>query len=308
MISLPQDSMTSNRLPISLSRWAPWILLLGTEIAASAVLMGNGQGRQALAFIAILLVVSLFSLLTMRFTEPPPPPPNLSKRESATLWLQAILLTATILWTAWRALAFHHQAPNPPWIPVFSPLLDSVANLGNRILSPSWFNSPSLALQNPFAYCILPSVFLVPLTGWRFLGLDAPHRPWRVVALWCAIPCLALVAFLLQGNLTPGDLTRRVISNTLQNGPFEEFLFRGALLSRLTPLVGNAWGLAFSSWAFGLWHLGFALASLPDPNLPVAIAHTLMVQTVIGFGLGVIFLRTRNLVAPSVCHVLFNCL
>jgi membrane protease YdiL (CAAX protease family) len=71
----------------------------------------------------------------------------------------------------------------------------------------------------------------------------------------------------------------------------------------------SAWGIAFSSLLFGFWHIGVALGSAQGSaqgNLLVALAMTMVAQGMVGLGWAIAFVRTRNLLAPSLIHVLFN--
>jgi membrane protease YdiL (CAAX protease family) len=110
---------------------------------------------------------------------------------------------------------------------------------------------------------------------------------------------------MVRGNMTIGYVAMSLVGNSLRNGLFEEFLFRGALLTRLSRLYGIPWGIDLSSLLFGFWHLGAALGSAQG-NVLVALAMTTVAQGMVGLGWAVAFVRTRNLLAPSVIHVLFN--
>lgn len=57
---------------------------------------------------------------------------------------------------------------------------------------------------------------------------------------------------------------------------------------------------------FGVWHLGLGFSDTGYAGLAPALANTIVHQSVIGLAHGIIFERTRNLLAPSVAHVLIN--
>ena len=61
---------------------------------------------------------------------------------------------------------------------------------------------------------------------------------------------------LLVGGTQISSLGFGLLHNSLRNGFFEEFLFRGALLAILIQLVHMQWAIVLSSLLFGLWHLG----------------------------------------------------
>jgi uncharacterized protein len=72
---------------------------------------------------------------------------------------------------------------------------------------------------------------------------------------------------------------------------FEEFLFRGFLLPSLTRYV-PVWGaIAISGLVFGVAHLSLS------EILPL---------TTLGIILGIVYVRTRNLLAPMLLHSLWN--
>jgi len=51
---------------------------------------------------------------------------------------------------------------------------------------------------------------------------------------------------------------RELLRNAFSAGFSEEFLFRGALMSRLTRVVPTGWALFAQASLFGLWHYGAA--------------------------------------------------
>jgi len=94
----------------------------------------------------------------------------------------------------------------------------------------------------------------------------------------------------------------------MNNGFFEEFLFRGALQTRLRALRGPGWALVIQALVFGAWHLGLGYTNTDHAGLLPALASTIVYQATLGLAFGVIFERTRNLLAPSVAHILVNSL
>lgn len=77
----------------------------------------------------------------------------------------------------------------------------------------------------------------------RDLGFQHGYRSWRVIAAWCLLPIVLILLNLVRGQMTIGYVATSLVGNSLRNGFFEEFLFRGALLTRLSRLLGSAWGL-----------------------------------------------------------------
>ncbi len=72
---------------------------------------------------------------------------------------------------------------------------------------------------------------------------------------------------------------------------FEEFLFRGFLLPSLTPHLPVSWAIVVSSFIFAIAHLSLS------ETLPL---------TALGIVLGVVYTRSRNLLAPMLLHGLWN--
>ena len=72
---------------------------------------------------------------------------------------------------------------------------------------------------------------------------------------------------------------------------FEEFLFRGFLLPSLTRYLPTWGAIGISGLLFGVAHLSLS------EILPL---------TTLGIILGVVYVRTRNLLAPMLLHSLWN--
>ena len=78
-------------------------------------------------------------------------------------------------------------------------------------------------------------------------------------------------------------------------------------MTRLSYLLCDDWGLVLSTLIFGLFHIGVQTSAVHGDWLAGA-AYTIIDQAVIGLGMAIIFLRTRNLLASSIFHVLLDTL
>jgi membrane protease YdiL (CAAX protease family) len=245
-------------------------------------------------------VYMLLSLLTIGITSPLEDEPA-ALMQRLRLWLQVGLILAFIALTGWRGLMFHNVLPHHISVPLWSPLVDWLERLGDH-----WFGNGNIVV-NPATYTVLPLALLL-LAGARSsrLGFAHGHRVWRVIMLWCGFPVFYFAIMIIFGQLTPSQLARRFMSHFMQNGFFEEFLFRGALQTRLRRLWSSDWALVIQSLLFGLWHLGLGYTNTGHSGLLPAMASTIVNHAVIGLAFGIIFDRTRTLLAPSIVHIVGN--
>jgi membrane protease YdiL (CAAX protease family) len=206
------------------------------------------------------------------------------------------LILLFIVLAGWNGLVFHGVVAAEAAIPLWTPLMDWLQRLGGQLFGNDNY------IANPVAYFVLPLAALL-LTGARLpeLGFGRGHRVGRVLLLWCALPLALFAVALLAGQVTPARLGARFVSNFMQNGLWEEFLFRGALQTRLRRLWTPGWALVV-----GAWHLGLGFTNTGHEGWLPALASVIVHQAVVGLAFGVIFERTRNLLAPSVVHIVVN--
>lgn len=154
---------------------------------------------------------------------------------------------------------------------------------------------------------VLPLTLLLLLGArLRQLGFGAGHRTGVVLLVWSALQLVNLLVLSLSGGARPLSLLVVFIRNGFQNGPVEEFLFRGALQTRLSALLGPGWGLVLAALVFGAWHIGANARFETHGDLLAAACAGVAGQAPYGLAFGVIFQRTRNLVAGSVFHMLLD--
>jgi membrane protease YdiL (CAAX protease family) len=287
---------------------AAWVYM-GIWLAAALYYMAAGYGFP-IAAAAFLVGAMLFCALTVAMTEEPPDERERPAARCGRLWLQTGAVLIFIAITGYTALAFHEViTERQAYIPIWSPLVEWVGEAGYRLLDgiPA-IGSPALSLSNPVRYFVLPLLVLL-LLGARpgELGFGCGHRTGTVLLLWCSIP-LAWWGFqMVSGMLVAPQLGRRLLNHALQNGFFEEFLFRGALQTRLTRLSTSSWALVIQAWVFGLWHLGLDIHTMNGDVLG-GLALSILSHSLIGLAYGIIFYRTRNLVACSILHIVLNSL
>jgi membrane protease YdiL (CAAX protease family) len=287
---------------------AVWVYM-GIWLTAALYYMAAGYGFPTAA--AVFLVGSmLFCALTVAITKAPPDEQVSSPVLRRRLWLQTAAVLLFIGITGYTALAFHGLiSERQAYVPVWSPLVEWFRALGYRWLSGNTLiGSPGLSISNPVRYFVLPLLVLL-LLGARFdeLGFRRGHRTGPVLLLWGSIPLAWWIFQLGTGLLTLFQLGRWLLNHALQNGFFEEFLFRGALQTRLARLISPSWALVIQAWVFGLWHLGLDIHTMNGDVLG-GLALSILSHSVMGLAYGVIFYRTRNLVACSLLHIVLNSL
>ncbi len=288
---------------------AAWAFALAW-LGSAAVLTASGQGFPFFGLVIAAVYLPL-SLVTVLVTEPAPADPAARDRVDrggaavvARRRLVAQLAVAALFvgLTGWGGLAFHGVVADGG-IPLWSGLMDTLHGWGGRWLGHDNF------VANPVTYVVLPLAALLLLgAGPVSMGLGRGHRVGRVLLVWCALPLAYFAFVLVTGRLGAGRLLGRLVSNALQNGPMEEFLFRGVVQTRLRAVAGPGWALVLQALLFGAWHLGLGFSNTGHAGVWPALATVIVHQALIGLALGVIFDRTRNLVAPSIVHVVINSL
>jgi membrane protease YdiL (CAAX protease family) len=273
-------------------------LIVPLYLAALTVLLAKGHTGLVLLLVGNAALLALLVWLTGRMTRPPataaPEPPA----SSATLPWQLLVLAVVVAVTGVASTS----------VPLWSAVVAWSRAVGEALLSVAWFGGPGNAVANPVQYMVIPLAVLLVL-GARpaGLGLRRGRHAAKVSILWAVLPAVVALVAVAMGALSPQGLVRRVLGNTFQNGFFEEFLFRGALQTRLRLVVAAPWAIAVQALVFGVWHLRATTAGMggdPVAGLALCIAS----QVVAGLAFGYVFHRTGSLIAPSVAHVALNVL
>jgi uncharacterized protein len=94
---------------------------------------------------------------------------------------------------------------------------------------------------------------------------------------------------------------------------FEEVLFRGVVLAALQQVGSTGFAVAWSSIAFGLWHVAPTIVALRENGVPPgspagrrAIVGAVLVTTLAGVGFAGLALASGSLLAPFLAHWAFN--
>lgn len=186
-------------------------------------------------------------------------------------------------------------------------------------IKPANFSSLGQALYYLVVYALLIAVGLgaVYFSIRPFLPLPPQWFPlqwrsnwicWGVGGYLVALPLVILVSLvnqrLWQGQGGSNPLLSTILDSqdwwallcffitaSIAAPLFEEFLFRGFLLASLTPIVSVNGAIAASALVFAVAHLSLSEV------LPLFV---------LGLVLGVVYTRSRNLLAPMLLHGLWN--
>ena len=287
---------------------AAWCFATIWAIAA-IYLLAIGRGYIVLWCLCSLAVLMFFCVITVGITRTEHKPEvKLSGTGQSLLLLQIAVIVFFIGINGYTSLMFHHIIDSRP-VPVWSPVIRAFGYLGEQMFSNDIVVNPALAMANPAKYFLLPLPFLL-LLGARFseLGFRRGHRTLSVLALWCFVPAGLWMYLLAFGRLSCRVLIRRLLSHLLINGFGEEFLFRGALQTRLRALLSPSWAIVIQALLWGIWHFGKNFKYGGISGTTAVIAFSVVGSATFGLAHGIIFQRTRNLLACSVIHVVTNCL
>ena len=268
-------------------------LLLRGQVVTVLIGAGAAAGSGVLAAITIAM--------TARAPAPSWTAEPIS-RDRTRLALQVVLLLMLSLliveWLLdWKRLLPHVLTAVPAWTWFY----DHLGRAEFHLALPPGF------LTTPVIYGVLPLVLTLALGARpRELGLGRGYRAWRVTAVWCALPAVVILVQLATGRSVVA-LLRRLLTVAMTSGPWEEFLYRGALLTRVAGLWGAGWGIVLSSLMFGLLHVATNVNDLGlGTDLLTGAAAGVVMQGTGAIGFAVATQRTGNLLATSVTHVVFN--
>jgi membrane protease YdiL (CAAX protease family) len=279
-------------LDVLLHSPAAWVFSVCWLLSLAYLLLA-GYARGIFLSVVLVLLIAVLSLLTIPLTVNVQPV-SYTSVPKARLWIQLGIVMFFVLLTGYEGLFTNGAIAVQSATPSFA--IPSILFLTH--LPP--------AVINPLFYFVLPVLFLLP-TGirWRAIGFAHGYRSWAVTLLWCVPMMIVIIVALFVGGTRISTLALALLRNSLNNGFFEEFLFRGVLMAILIQLLNRRWGIVLSSLLFGLWHLGTNTASFGG-SLLAGAAFGIVSQAAIGLGFAIVVYRTRSLLASSIIHVMLD--
>jgi len=150
----------------------------------------------------------------------------------------------------------------------------------------------------------LPLYFVLRIRkqGMNSIGFTKLNLAKSIVLPFIILPTMAISSN-YQGTNAGQSIIKFIAF--LPVGFFEEAVFRGYLQTRLINWIGKWWGLFLSSLMFSLWHLPYRLLvdRMTFAYAILNLSTSFLIGTLI---LGWVFLLTRNIVAPTILHVLVD--
>ncbi len=160
-------------------------------------------------------------------------------------------------------------------------------------------------------YVVLPLFIVLKIDRWTIkdLGLTWKIQS-RSVATFAVIFGLATgsIAFITnQAVVSMEPLPPGVLLLLLYNNSFiEEFYHRGIIQSKFERAIGQQQAILVGGILFGLTHIVFDISSLLESEGALVVFLTVLTQTMAGWLLGIIYMKTRSLWPGIVCHYLGN--
>jgi len=160
---------------------------------------------------------------------------------------------------------------------------------------------------------------LLPL-GWAAIGRDWQRMGFTRANLGAAMRLgtmvgLLAVIYLLLTHRDPAAFPPPMLGVQLAAGipawllvisPFQEFLFRGWLQTRLTEAFGFRRGLALTATVFAVWHYLPPFEGTSTSSLDLSSIGAVLTMLAMGLAFGWAFRRTGNIAAPWLAHALMG--
>ena len=287
-------------------------IFCGLFLVAEIAFLVRGDKGDFVQTLAEAAIFGIFALLTYHFTAksesapaPTQPKPIIRQALQVGLCIAVFVMSTFLTDGRWNSSgSYLGPSPHIAWY-----------QLWTIITGPAdWFimhvvRSPSIALglSNLFNDVVIIGVALlllgVPL---RELGFyQFAQGAWKVLVTWLIIPIGFFVLWVAIGRVSVPGLLSILFRNLLQNGFSEEFLWRGAIFGRLRTIFTDQWALLIQALAFGLWHFGPDMGG-KHPDIVLGVAAMIAGQATFGYAMGFVYLRTRNLLVPTLFHLAFD--
>jgi membrane protease YdiL (CAAX protease family) len=264
-------------------------LMIGVWLSAVLYLALAGQAIFGLLLLASSMLIGI--LLTLILTDAPP---KVGRVVMGTPYNRIVLQLAVLLGIiALTSLSLSS------YVPLWTEALNIFRGIGKAYLSPHLIRAPEKTLGDLGAHFFIPLSLLLMLgVRWREFGIDRlGHRTGQIALIWCALPS-AFILLALWARATTLPIVLRSLLTSALYAFGTEFLFRGALQTRLLRLFSLRWTLLIQALLFALWHAPNLIAQLNSQAL-IGIAYAVALHGALGVALGVIALRTRSLWAGA---------
>lgn len=182
-------------------------------------------------------------------------------------------------------------------------------------------------LERAVPYPSLRELLYVPLLSIAYLGLPLLvvlrqdgcaladlGLTWRAAAPGVAVAAVLFgmvsgtTAFVTGETVMGAEvLPAGVLVLLLYNNSFlEEFYHRGVILSQLARAIGQGQAIVLGGLLFGLSHIAFDVVRLSASEGIIFVFFAFLLQTLAGWLLGIVYVKTRSLWPGVVCHYLAN--
>jgi membrane protease YdiL (CAAX protease family) len=251
------------------------------------------------AWFALLILGLIFPALAMLVTRRVPALPYVVRRPR-TETLVLLMYLAVLAWVLVSGFARVARITTEP--------LHSIVLLGVKLVM----------------FVGLPAALMMGLGHYRIAELMPVSLRLRDLrpALWMSLAALLMQSFLGRGlhDIRQAHLPLWVLAVAtplsfvwlmIEVGVVEEFFFRVLLQERLAAVLRSPWGgLIVASVLFGLVHApGFYLRPAgtqevlgPHPSLIMAVGYSIVLTSLAGLFLGVLWMRTRNFAVLVIAH------
>jgi uncharacterized protein len=267
---------------------------------AALVSLRSSQGFEASEALAALVILgAIFPALAVWATRRVLPFPYLVRRPG----LEAVALTMYLAVITWALVSGF-------W---------GVSNIRNEPL-----HSVLLLIVKLALFVVVPATIILTLSRYPIHELIPISLRWRDFrpAVWMALAALLMQSVLGRGvhDIREAHLPLFVLSVAtplsfawlmIEVGVVEEFFFRVLLQERLAAVLRSPWGgLVVSALLFGLVHApGFYLRPAATqealglhPSLFTAVGYSIVLTSLAGLFLGVLWMRTKNLAVVVIVH------
>jgi len=160
------------------------------------------------------------------------------------------------------------------------------------------------------AYCLIPGYIILKRDKRSLsdLGIRWKTKSVSVVIFALSLGFLSgIIAYSTgQSVISDDPISAGTLLLLLINNDFaEEFFHRGIIQSKLERLFGQQKAIIFGGILFGLTHIAFDITQLLDTGI-IFVFFAFLLQTMLGWLLGIIFIKTRSLWPGIVLHFLVN--